>query len=102
MHSIQYRYPFDFDNLPANKIVRQINFQFPQSLPLELITNLEEDLFNFFTTYRITVAGTLSADNLTSELELKSSNLNIPTSALLNNPLSKEIIINVFYEDGQE
>ena len=88
MKMIQFTYPFKNIVLPAGT-VRQIGFEFPQSLPIEETKNLENNLFTFYNTYRVKGNDTLEFDNL--NYKLLNSNL--------QSPKYKYAIIDILYDE---
>ena len=94
MNSIQYIYPFDnLIDLPDN-IIRQIEIEFPQVMPIKLIENFDNDkLFSFerdsesIYTVWITDAEVLEGNDLEVIFDQ------------LKTPQYKYAIVNILYEE---
>lgn len=83
----QFTYPFNNIDLFAGT-VRHIGFEFPQSLPLPDISQIEDKLFSFYETYRVEENDVLEFDELHREL----------LNSQLNSPEYKYAIIDILYE----
>lgn len=83
----QFTYPFNDIDLFAGT-VRHIGFEFPQSLPLSNINQMEDKLFSFYETYRVEESDVLEFDELNREL----------LNSQLNSPEYKYAIIDILYE----
>lgn len=83
----QFTYPFNNIDLFAGTI-QHIGFEFPQSLPLSDISQIEDKLFSFYETYRVEESDVLEFDELNREL----------LNSQLNSPEYKYAIIDILYE----
>lgn len=97
VNNIQYTYPFkELENLPFDIIIRQIEIEFPQSMPIELINSFTDNkLFSFKrkneSVYDIWVT---DADVLeANDLKVIFDKLKIPQY--------KYVIVNMLYENNE-
>ena len=93
MRSKQYTYPFTDLLSPNNKAIVQIGFEFPQSFPIQLFTDNNNNHFvnlnNNNEIYWITDADILEYNNLQR----------IFNNSLLSEPSFKYAIIDILYNE---
>ncbi len=97
VNNIQYTYPFkELENLPFDIIIRQIEIEFPQSMPIELINSFTDNkLFSFKrnnkSIYNIWIT---DAD------VLEANDLKVIFDKLIA-PQYKYAIVNILYENNE-